>query len=234
MTQAERVAVLAGANVGLGSALAELLVSRGFRVAALGRPAAVQAVAAEVRGVRAIGCELSDASEVDRAFGAVEEALGPVNVALYNAHRIHLAPSRETTLEMFTESWRINCLGAFLVAQRALPTMRALAAGTLIFSGATGSVRGGQRSAAFASSKFALRGLAQSLARELSPAGIHVAHVVLDGLIWSARTRARFPTAEERSSMSPQALASSYLTLIEQDRSAWTHELDLRPWTERF
>jgi NAD(P)-dependent dehydrogenase (short-subunit alcohol dehydrogenase family) len=234
MTKGRCVAVVAGANVGFGSALAELLLSRGFRVGALGRETAARAVAAEVPGVLAVGCDLTDATEVDRAFAEVEQALGPVNVAVYNAHRIHLVPSPETTLEMFTESWRVNCLGAFVVAQRALPQMRALQAGTLIFSGATGSVRGGQRAAAFASSKFALRGMAQSLARELSPAGIHVAHVVLDGSIWSARTRARFPAAQESAAMSPHALAASYLSLIEQDRSAWTHELDLRPWTERF
>jgi len=100
--------------------------------------------------------------------------------------------------------------------------------------GATGSLRGGRRSAAFASSKFALRGLAQSLAREFSPAGIHIAHVVLDGLIWSEQTRARFAVAEQRACMSPQALAAAYLSLIEQDRSTWTHELDLRPWSEPF
>jgi short-subunit dehydrogenase len=111
--------------------------------------------------------------------------------------------------------------------------MRAHGAGSLIFSGATGSRRGAARSAAFASSKFALRGLTQSLAREHSAFGIHVAHVVLDGLIWSERTRARFPAAEQRACMSAEALATSYLGLIEQERSAWTHELELRPGHER-
>ena len=234
ISERQPVAVIAGASSGFGSALCQLLLSRGFRVAALGREPAIRAVVEEVPGVLAVACELTNAAEVDRAFGSVEATLGPATAVVYNAHRIQLAPSAETSLEMFAESWRVNCLGAFLVAQRALPSMRAFAAGTLIFTGATGSVRGGQRSAAFASSKFALRGLAQSLARELSAAGVHVAHVVLDGLIWSERTRARFPTAEARACMSPQALAASYLSLIEQDRSAWTHELDLRPWTERF
>jgi NAD(P)-dependent dehydrogenase (short-subunit alcohol dehydrogenase family) len=209
-------------------------VSRGFRIAALGREAAAEKVAAEVSGVLAVACDVTNASQVEGAFDAVEAELGPVNVVVYNAHRIHLGRSSETTLEMFMESWQVNCLGAFIVAQRALRRMRALGTGTLIFSGATGSLRGGPRSAAFASSKFALRGLAQSLARELSATGIHVAHVVLDGLIWSARTRTRFPTAQKATSLSTHALASAYLALIEQDRSAWTHELDLRPWTERF
>jgi NAD(P)-dependent dehydrogenase (short-subunit alcohol dehydrogenase family) len=227
------VAVVAGANSGLGSALCERLANRGFRVAAFGRDAATRAVAEEVPGVIPVKCDLTIAAEVDRAFSEIEEAVGLPSVAVYNAHRIELRASAETSLEVFEGSWRVNCYGAFVVAQRAVPGMRARGGGTLIFTGATSSIRGGQRSAAFASSKFALRGLAQSLARELSPAGIHVADVVLDGLVWSERTRARFEPQEE-ACMSPHAVAAAYVTLIEQERSAWTHELDLRPWTERF
>jgi NAD(P)-dependent dehydrogenase (short-subunit alcohol dehydrogenase family) len=227
------VAVIAGANRGFGSALCALLSSHGFRVVALGREAAVQAVAAEVPGVTAVACELTVGSDVDQAFSAVESGVGPVSVVVYNAHRVELRASAETPPELFEELWRVNCFGAFLVAQRALPGMRERGQGTLVFSGATGSVRGGQRSAAFASSKFALRGLAQSLAREHAPAGVHVAHVVLDGLIWSERTQARFHP-EEHACMSPSALAAAYCMLIEQDRSAWTHELDLRPFSEKF
>jgi NAD(P)-dependent dehydrogenase (short-subunit alcohol dehydrogenase family) len=233
LTERKKVAVIAGANHGLGSALCEELVKRGFLVAALGRNTAVQAVATEVSGVMAVSCDLTVAPEVDRAFTSVEAALGPASVVIYNAHRVELGGCTETSLELFEELWRVNCYGAFVVAKRAIPAMIEQRAGTCIFSGATGSVRGGQRSAAFASSKFALRGLAQSLARELSPIGIHVSHVVLDGLIWSERTRARFDP-QERACMSPHSLAATYLTLIEQDRSAWTHELDLRPWLERF
>ena len=229
-----RVAIIAGANAGLGAELCRALLSRDYRVAALGREAAVKHVAGEVKGVLAVACDVTAQLEVERAFSAVEAAFGAATVVVYNAHRIQLAPFAETTLESFAESWRVNCFGAFLLAQRALPAMRTLGQGTLIFSGATGSLRGGQRSAAFASSKFALRGLAQSLAREHSPLGIHVAHVVLDGLIWSERSRARFPAAEQSACLSAEALATCYLSLIEQDRSTWTHELELRPWNERF
>jgi NAD(P)-dependent dehydrogenase (short-subunit alcohol dehydrogenase family) len=102
-----------------------------------------------------------------------------------------------------------------------------------VFTGATGSVRGGRRSAAFASAKFALRGLAQSLAREFGPAGVHVAHVVIDGLVWSERSRARFG-AQQETSMDPRAIAAAYRHLVEQHPSAWTHELDLRPHQGRF
>jgi len=233
MTERGKVAVVAGANAGLGSALCELLAIRGFRVAALGRDAAVRAVATDVAGVMAVACDLTIASEVDHAFAAVEGAIGPASVVVYNAHRLGLHPFAETSLELFEESWRVNCHGAFVVARRAVPAMLARHGGALVFTGATGSIRGGRRSAAFASSKFALRGLAQSLARELWPAGIHVAHVVLDGLVWSERTRARFGP-EQETCMSPRAVAAAYIALIEQDRSAWTHELDLRPWVERF
>jgi NAD(P)-dependent dehydrogenase (short-subunit alcohol dehydrogenase family) len=233
MTERGKVAVIAGANSGLGSALCELLVNRGFRVAALGRDAAVRAIATEVPGVIALACDLTIASEVDAAFAVLEEAAGPAAVVVYNAHRLELRPSAEISLEVFEASWRVNCYGAFIVAKRAISAMLAHGGGTIIFTGATGSIRGGQRSGAFASSKFALRGLAQSLARELSPAGIHVAHIVLDGLIWSGRTRARFGP-EEQACMSPRAVAAAYLAIIEQERSAWTHELDLRPSVEHF
>lgn len=228
-----RVAIVAGANSGLGSALSALLVARGYRVGALGRAAAIRAVAEEVPGVVAAPCDLATASEVDQAFSTIEAEAGAASVVVYNAHRIDLRPSADTPLELFEAAWRVNCLGAFVVAQRALPRMLATGGGTLIFTGATGSLRGGKRTAAFASSKFALRGLAQSLAREHSASGVHVAHVVLDGLIWSERTRARFHPAEA-ACMQPHAVAAVYLSLIEQDRTTWTHELDLRPWVESF
>ncbi len=229
----EEVAVIAGANVGLGSALAERLRERGSIVYALGRERATRDVAAEVEGTHAIICDLTDAHAVDLAFARIEAESGPATAVVYNAHRIDLRAAADTGLALFEESWRVNCFGAFVVAQRAMAAMVAVGRGALVFSGATGSVRGGKRSAAFASSKFALRGLAQSLARELGPLGVHVAHVILDGLIWSERSKARFSAVEE-DAMSPKALAEIYLGLIAQERSAWTHEVDVRPWRERF
>jgi NAD(P)-dependent dehydrogenase (short-subunit alcohol dehydrogenase family) len=230
----KEVAVIAGASPGFGSALAWALVDRGYGVAALGRTTAIDLVATEVQGVRAVTCELADVVEVHRAFTEVEVSLGPPSIVIYNAHKIELAPSSEVSIDAFVTAWRASCLGAFVVAKRALPAMRERGGGTIIFTGATGSVRGGARSAAFASAKFALRGLAQSLARELSPEGIHVAHVVLDGLIWTNRTRHRFPAATEDRSMPADSVVRAYLALIDQDATAWTHELDLRPATERF
>ncbi len=227
------VAVIAGANVGLGSAIAEALGARGYAVVALGRDAATRAVVAEVSATRALACDLTSADDVERAFSTIERDLGTASVVIYNAHIIELASSADTTLERFEEAWRVNCFGAVVVAKRALAPMRARGEGTLVFSGATGSLRGGKRSLAFSSSKFALRGVAQSLARELAPTGIHVVHVVLDGLVWSERSRARFQ-AVEAEAMAPHAIAATYLALIDQERSAWTHEIDLRPWRERF
>ena len=227
MIQGGKVAVIAGANSGLGSELCARLVRRGFDVAALGREPALVAVARDVPSVMPIVCDLCVASEVDDAFGRIEAVWGATSVVVYNAHRIELCNFEDTSPALFEASWRANCYGAFVVAQRALPAMLARGGGTLIFSGATGSVRGGRRATAFSSSKFALRGLAQSLAREYASAGVRVVHVVLDGLIWSERTQERF-NPEERDCMSASAVAQSYVAVIEQDGSAWTSELDLR------
>ena len=190
-------------------------------------------MAKDVPSCAAIACDLTNPSDVDGAFAEMTRRWGAPSVVIYNAHTIALAPFGGTSREAFEDAWRVNCLGAFLVAQRSLPAMVERKRGTLIFTGATGSRRGGARSAAFSSSKFALRGLSQSLAREHAQSGIHVAHVLLDGLVWSERTRARFSAAEE-SCMPPERVAAAYLNLIEQDRMAWTHELCLRPWMEKF
>jgi NAD(P)-dependent dehydrogenase (short-subunit alcohol dehydrogenase family) len=232
-THAGRVAVVAGASPGLGRALCRVLGERGHRVVALGRPAALERLAAETPGVRPRACDLGVPAEVDAAFEDVEGREGSPSLVVYTAHRLELRPFAETPLEVFEAVWRANCFGAAVVAHRALPAMLAAGAGALLFAGATASVRGGKRSAAFAASKFALRGLVQSLAREYGPRGIHVAHVVLDGLIWSPQTVARF-APDEGDCMSPDDVAAALVAIAAQPRSAWTHELDLRPYKERF
>ena len=152
---------------------------------------------------------------------------------IYNAHRVDLAPALELELATFEAAWRTCCYGAFVVARRAIPTMIGHGGGTLLLTGATASMRGGPRSSAFAAAKFALRGLAQSLAREHSRAGIHVAHVVIDGLIRSERTQRRFD-ADPARCMDPHDVARVYADLVEQPASTWTHELDLRGPHDRF
>jgi NAD(P)-dependent dehydrogenase (short-subunit alcohol dehydrogenase family) len=233
MNEEVGIAVVAGASLGLGSAVCSALIGRGHAVVALGSRAAVRSVAEQVPGVSSRECDLTNALDVDRAFSEMEAGGRHPTVVFYNAHRLELRAARDTPLDVFEAVWRVNCFGAYVIASRALPKMVERGSGTLLFAGATASVRGGKRTAAFASSKFALRGLAQSLAREHGPQGIHVAHVVLDGLIWSARTRARF-SPEEATCMSPDDVATVLAGVIEQRRSAWTHELDLRPWVEKF
>jgi NAD(P)-dependent dehydrogenase (short-subunit alcohol dehydrogenase family) len=228
------VAVVAGASPGLGGALCRRLLARHHAVAALGRGGALLRVGQEAPGASLHPVDLADPVETDAAFTAIEAAHGPVTVVVYNAGRLELGGALDVSLEAFDACWRTNCRGAFVVARRALPAMLAAGGGAIIFTGATASTRGSKRTAAFAASKFALRGLAQSLAREYAPGGIHVAHVILDGLIWSEQTRARFTEARPELSMDPDEVADVYLGLIEQPRSAWTHELDLRPSVERF
>jgi len=153
-------------------------------------------------------------------------------VLVHNAAGFVMKPFAETTLAEFENAWRAANLSAFVVSQTVLPHMVARGTGTLIFSGATAALRGGAKFAAFASAKFAQRGLAQSLAREYGPQGIHVAHVVIDGMIDAATTDRLAGTGSQR--MDPVAIARAYLYLADQHPSAWTHELDLRPSSERF
>ncbi|MBK8234758.1 MAG: SDR family NAD(P)-dependent oxidoreductase [Deltaproteobacteria bacterium] len=227
-----RVAVVVGANLGLGAALLRQLAAAGWSTAAIGRAPALGELAREV-ATRCIVGDATDPHAMVEAVGTIEAELGPPALVIYNAHRVVLAPAMELTPEVFTSSWQATCLGAFVTAQAVLPGMLARGTGTLVFVGATASMRGGVRSAAFASAKFALRGLAQSLARELAPRGIHVAHVVLDGLIASARTHARFAAADD-ACMDPDAVARTFMMVIDQPRDTWTHELDLRRCDDRF
>ena len=152
---------------------------------------------------------------------------------VHNASVLLIRPFEKTTAIEFEHIWRVTCLGAMLSAQAVIPQMAARGKGTIIFAGATASIRGSANFSAFSSAKFALRGLAQSLAREFGPRGVHVAHLVLDGLIDEEQTDQRFG-ASPTGRMSPQAVAQACLDLATQHPSAWTHEMDLRPFSERF
>lgn len=225
--------VVVGANVGLGSALVATFAARGWSTAALGRAAALAALQSEQPVDHAITCDATDPNQVDTAFAELARDAAPVRAVIYNAHRVDLAPALELELATFEAAWRTCCFGAFVVAQRAIPVMREHGGGTLLFTGTTASIRGGPRSSAFAAAKFALRGLAQSLAREWSPARIHVVHVLIDALIRSDRTLRRFAADPERC-MDPRDVALVFSQLVEQPPSAWTHELDLRGPEDRF
>jgi NAD(P)-dependent dehydrogenase (short-subunit alcohol dehydrogenase family) len=177
-----------------------------------------------------LACDLTRASDV---VVALEPHAERIDVLVHNAHWLLIRPFEQTTAVEFEQVWRVACLGAMLSAQAVIPHMAARGNGTIIFTGATAGMRGGAKFSAFASAKFALRGLAQSLAREFGPVGVHVAHLVLDGLIDEVQTEQRFGTSSS-ARMSPQAIAQACLALSAQHPSAWTHEMDLRPFCERF
>ena len=237
-TPANPVAVVAGVGPGLGAALCRKLMSAGFIVAGLARSAdafgPLDAEAAN-QGTTFAGfaCDTTDENAVETTFTTIEDRLGIPRVLIYNPGRFLRGGLMETDPAGFADTWRVTCLGAFLCTRRAARAMLDGSGGTLIFTGATASVKPAGGFAAFGSSKAALRGLAQSLARELGPRGIHVAHVIIDGIIWTLRTR-DWPGVEQDRCLSPDAVADTYLHLIRQDRSAWTFELDLRPDVETF
>lgn len=222
-------ALLVGAGGVSGAVVARELSARGWGVVAVGRD--------ETR----LRAELGSFAQVylkadvtqPRSLESVAEH-GPYAAFIYNVGLLKLGGFEETSLEDFEASWRTHALGAFACCQLVVPQMLEQGAGSLIFVGATGSVRGGARSHAFASSKHALRGFAHGLAKEFGPKGLHVAHVVVDGKVWGDRTLERFPGLERSGCIEPEALALQILQLIEQPRSAWTFELDVRPWSERW
>jgi NAD(P)-dependent dehydrogenase (short-subunit alcohol dehydrogenase family) len=156
-----------------------------------------------------------------------------IDVFVHNPHLLAIKPFEQTTAIDFEQAWRVACLGAMISAQAVLPHMIARGQGVIILTGATAGIRGAAQFSAFASAKFALRGLGQSLTREFGPKGIHVAHVILDGLIDEPQTDQRFGSSQS-ARMDPDAVASIYLELASQPPSAWTHEMDLRPFSERF
>jgi NAD(P)-dependent dehydrogenase (short-subunit alcohol dehydrogenase family) len=230
------VAVVAGAGPGLGRALAQRFVQGGLRVALLARdPRKLNTLAASI-GPNAvpIACDLTEPDAVGAAFAQVDRELGSLQCVIFNAGAFRRGGILEIAAQDFLDCWKIGCFAGFLVGQQAARRMVDRAGGSILFTGATASLRGSARFANLASPKFALRALAQSMARELGPRGVHVAHVVIDGQI-------RAPGAEEPdasrapdSKLEPAAIAESYWQLHQQPRSAWTLELDLRPWVERF
>jgi NAD(P)-dependent dehydrogenase (short-subunit alcohol dehydrogenase family) len=227
--------LLAGAAEGLGASIAKTFAATGHDVLGLARSAQATAHLSQTVGqVGGAYVHLAcDVTKPDDVAGALARYADRISVFVHNAHTLLVKPVAETSPAEFEQVWRVACFGAFVVARTVLPHMLARAAGTIILSGATAGRRGGAKFAAFASAKFALRGLAQSLSREFGPRGIHVAHVVIDGLIDAPQSDQRFGPAQT-ARMNPDAVASAYLELAKQHPSAWTHELDLRPFSERF
>ncbi|MEJ2299425.1 MAG: SDR family NAD(P)-dependent oxidoreductase, partial [Woeseiaceae bacterium] len=178
-------------------------------------------------------CDVTNALAVRDTFRSIRERMGIPEVLVYNAGAFHGEDVARTSNEVFERLWTVNCLGAFLCAKEVIPSMVQQGRGAIVFTGATASVKPAAGFAAFGSSKSALRGLAQGMARELGPQGIHVAHVVIDGMIWTPRTRQMQGVTQDKT-LQPDAIASTYLHIIRQPRSAWSFELDLRPDVEPF
>ena len=231
-----------GASLGLGAAIARRFAAGGYPVAIAGRNAEkLQATAAELQASGAtIATVIGDASSADdaRRFVAAAEALAPLALAVQNAGGNQPSPFLKLTEQVFEQHWREHVLGAFQLSQAALPVLLGHGGGSLFFTGASGSLRGKANFAPFAAAKGGLRNLAQSIAREFGPQNIHVGHVVIDGGIAGERLLSRVPgLADQRGPdgmLGIDAIAEAYWFLHHQHRSAWTLELDVRPWAESF
>jgi NAD(P)-dependent dehydrogenase (short-subunit alcohol dehydrogenase family) len=224
------VALVAGSGGVLGEALMVEFRNAGYQVAGLRRNLPRQARADDIR---VLACDLTDPRLTEATARQVVDELGPVDVLVCNAAHLQIAPFLDLGIEDFEACWRATVGSAIGCARAVLPSMRRRERGAMIFSGATASARAAANFAAFASAKFALRALAQSLAREYQPQGLHVCHVVLDGLLLGSPSMARFGRTDDRA-LAPADVARTYRWLAEQPASTWTQELDLRPRGESF
>lgn len=236
------IVIGAGASKGVGGAAARRFAKEGYHVIAAGRTLEkVDAVAAEIMsaGGSAEGfqADVTIASDQDALF-AHAATKGPLAAVIYNAGNNAIIPFEELEPELVEAFWRVGCFGAFLTAKRAIPVLKAQGTGSLFFTGASGSMRGKPNFAHFASMKAGLRMLAQSLAREFGPHGVHVAHFIIDGVIDGEMVRSRFGEYLDQlgddGGLSPDAIADAYWHVHTQHRSAWTHEMDLRPFKETW
>ena len=225
-------ALIVGAGSGLSASLARALTREGLTVSLAARSTDDLASLVRETGARALPCDASQRADVERLFNALDAAAATPEVVIYNASFRTRGPLADLDPDDVERSLAVTAFGAFLVAQQAVRRMLPRKLGAILFTGASAGVKGYPQSAPFAMGKFALRGLAQSMARELHPQGIHVAHVVVDGGIRSGR-RAE-PSDQPESLLDPDAIAETYMHLIRQPRSAWSWEVEVRPWVEKF
>jgi NAD(P)-dependent dehydrogenase (short-subunit alcohol dehydrogenase family) len=225
-------ALIVGAGAGLSAALARALAKEGIKVALAARSTDdLDALVREI-GALAFACDASKPAAVAALFAELDAAFGAPEIVIYNASFRTRGPLVELDPADVEKSLAVSAFGGFLVGQQAARRMLAKKHGAILFTGASASVKGYAQSAPFAMGKFALRGLAQSMARELSPQGIHVAHIVIDGGIKSARRPE--PADKPASLLDPEAIAATYLHVIHQPHSAWSWEVEVRPWMEKF
>ncbi len=234
-----KVAAVLGVGPGLGAAIARRFAGEGFAVALMARrEESVAAVREEIENgggeALPIPTDATDPDSVAAAFERARGELGDPEVFVYNAGAFQMGGVLEVSPAQFDECFRANCAGAFYAAREVLPAMVEAGHGTILLTGASAALRGKARFSALAVGKFGLRALAQSMARELGPQGIHVSHVIIDGQINTPSISEMMPDREEHTLLSPDAIAETYWQLHSQDRTAWTLEADLRPSVESF
>ena len=230
-----KVCVVAGVGPGNGASCCRRFAAEGYSIVMLARNADYLAsLSAQLPGSLPIACDVRDPEAIETAFDRIRGEAGEVDVLIYNAGSGEWNSVEGTTIEGMESSWRTNTLGLLVASQQVIPPMKARASGSIVVIGATASLRGGANSTAFASAKSAQRSLAQSMARRLGPTGIHVSYVIIDGIIDLERTRAARPDISDEYYLQPDDIAQSVYDLTCQHRSAWTFELDLRPFGEKW
>ena len=245
MAESKGACLIVGVGDGLGSALARAFAADGYEVCLTRRPRHIedlQALADDIGNgggkAHAYGVDARSEDEMAGLFEKVEAEVGPLEVVVFNIGANVRFGIRETTTRVFTKVWEMACLAGFIAGREAAKVMAPRGRGVILFTGATASVRGRDGFAAFAAAKHGLRAVAQSMARELGPLGVHVAHVVIDGAVDGVFIRANrddVDSLRDRDEiLKPEDIAQSYVALAKQPRSAWTHELDLRPWRETW
>jgi hypothetical protein len=245
--EAQKVAMLVGAGDAIGAAVARRFAKGGYTVCIGRRDGAksqglVDELTSAGHKIHAFSVDARQESEVQELFSKVEKEIGPIEVCLFNAGSNVNKPLVETTEKLFFKAWELACYAGFLVGREAARVMTMRGRGTILFTGATASLRGGKGFAAFASAKFGLRAVAQAMARELGPKNIHVVHLIIDAAVDSAAIHARLKAASgiEAKDIAPDSLtktdsiAEAYWFAHQQAKDGWTHELDLRPAGEKW
>ena len=238
-------AIIIGAGDATGSALTKKFASKGYKVCPVRRARNIEKVnflADEINNsggwARGFGIDARVESEIEELFKNVEEKIAPIDVVIFNPGANVYFPITDTTSRVYKKVWEMAAFAGFLSGREATKYMKKRNEGSIFFTGATASVRGSSGFSAFAGAKFALRALSQSMARELGPVGIHVAHFIIDGAIDTAFIKENFPDIyalkEKDGILQPRAIADAYWFVHTQEKNAWTHELDLRPYMEKF
>lgn len=232
---AKPVCAIVGVGPGNGAAFARRFSQSGYAVALMARrPDVVDRLAAELPDGRALRCDAANPADIERCFAAIRDEMGEVETLIYNAGSGIWGSVEEVSAEDFETCWRINAHGAFLASQQVIPAMKAAGRGNIVMIGATASRRGGAKSAAFAAGKAAQRSLAESMARHLWPAGIHVSLIIIDGVIDLERTRKRMPDKPDDFFLQATDIAETVWQTTRQNRSSWSFEVEARPFGETW